>query len=103
MGVQYCTSSVCPLLVLISLLFTGHGLIRCLEKVVKLQKYCRKRWNLSKWISDKFYNRCQIIDNQGWRAWKRISIAAPINMAPPQISLGGGKSPKEFICLLYLR
>ena len=78
MRVQHCTSSVCPLLVLVSLLFTGHGLIRCLEKVVKLQKYCRKRWNLSKWITDKFYNRCQIIDNQGWRAWKRISIAAPI-------------------------
>ena len=59
MKVQYCTSKVCPLLALVSDLFTGHGLIRCFEKVVYLQEYCSITRNLSKWIIDKFLNRCQ--------------------------------------------
>ena len=103
MKVQYCTSKVCPLFVLLTDLFTGHGLIRCLRKVVYLQEYCRKNRNLSKWIIDKFLKPLSEKDNQRWRAWNHTSTAAPINMAPPRIPLGGGKFPKECICLRYLR
>ena len=59
MGVQYCTSLVCPLLVLVSDLFTGHDLTICFSKVVYVQRYCSRGgiYRNEKLIN--FLNRCR--------------------------------------------